>query len=539
MLIVCRVQYSKTGESILKALKRLKCPFPLQSHQIQGLDVANIFPVVQWLVKKVIETREEHEAAIRRLATLNYRQALATEEDTLARVEKPSSSYTLTVRTTYRPRRRFRRNVDLSAATSDELKKRVHLTLLEYRGVGGVSAGQSAKGAKGQKTSKNKSEIEERMSALNLHGPTDDDHEESKEDDDALRLMQSVDGDNQRVSSSVIGRMVEMQSDEIRNADNEYQSKVRAREEEAARLDPHAQRVSQLKKQKEAADKRLRNLEKHRAAVAAELAKVQAETGAVVGHNAKLQSDIDAMAATIQAEDASDIVKLRKIMASHEDLQKQREAFKEQCVAELKKWKQLIEQVQSEDTRLDASGFSDAQHARDAAYAQERQMAQLLAARNREIAILQRKIDMVPRQIELLQYEKRFAELYDQVAAKLDETRKYYNAYNTLEESRMYLSKELSLLDSIHSTFQNAMASKSGKEKFLDSLGGIIDGVLKNKSKVDVKLEEESGNKLRLEARFNELQEQQRQYYMAVKEFQDECRRNEELMARVESRRQH
>jgi chromosome segregation ATPase len=523
----------------LKALKRLKCPFPLQSHQIQGLDVANIFPVVQWLVKKVIETREEHEAAIRRLATLNYRQALATEEDTLARVEKPSSSYTLTVRTTYRPRRRFRRNVDLSAATSDELKKRVHLTLLEYRGVGGVSAGQSGKGAKGQKASKNKSEIEERMSALNLHGPTDDDHEESKEDDDALRLMQSVDGDNQRVSSSVIGRMVEMQSDEIRNADNEYQSKVRAREEEAARLDPHAQRVSQLKKQKEAADKRLRNLEKHRAAVAAELAKVQAETGAVVGHNAKLQSDIDAMAATIQAEDASDIVKLRKIMASHEDLQKQREAFKEQCVAELKKWKQLIEQVQSEDTRLDASGFSDAQHARDAAYAQERQMAQLLAARNREIAILQRKIDMVPRQIELLQYEKRFAELYDQVAAKLDETRKYYNAYNTLEESRMYLSKELSLLDSIHSTFQNAMASKSGKEKFLDSLGGIIDGVLKNKSKVDVKLEEESGNKLRLEARFNELQEQQRQYYMAVKEFQDECRRNEELMARVESRRQH
>jgi hypothetical protein len=51
--------FSKLGEKIEKALIRMKCPHPLQSFQIRGLDYVSIFPVVQWLVTKVIETREE------------------------------------------------------------------------------------------------------------------------------------------------------------------------------------------------------------------------------------------------------------------------------------------------------------------------------------------------------------------------------------------------------------------------------------------------------------------------------------------------
>jgi hypothetical protein len=31
----------------------MKCPYNLQPFQLQGLDVTNIFPVVQWLIKFV------------------------------------------------------------------------------------------------------------------------------------------------------------------------------------------------------------------------------------------------------------------------------------------------------------------------------------------------------------------------------------------------------------------------------------------------------------------------------------------------------
>ena len=44
-------------EKIVEALPRLKCPLRLEPHQIQGLDHISIFPVVQWLVKKALETR--------------------------------------------------------------------------------------------------------------------------------------------------------------------------------------------------------------------------------------------------------------------------------------------------------------------------------------------------------------------------------------------------------------------------------------------------------------------------------------------------
>ena len=49
---------------------------------------------------------------------------------------------------------------------------------------------------------------------------------------------------------------------------------------------------------------------------------------------------------------------------------------------------------------------------------------QLLAEKNQALALIQRKIDDIPTRTELVQYERRFVELYDQVASKLDETRK-------------------------------------------------------------------------------------------------------------------
>merc|ERR1712185_750003 len=52
-------QKIKIGEGIERALRQMKCRIPLQAHQIQGLDYAAIFPVVQWLVKQAYAFREE------------------------------------------------------------------------------------------------------------------------------------------------------------------------------------------------------------------------------------------------------------------------------------------------------------------------------------------------------------------------------------------------------------------------------------------------------------------------------------------------
>ncbi len=46
-------------ERIVLVLSRMKCSHGIEPHQIQGGDFIHIFPVVQWLVKRVFERRAE------------------------------------------------------------------------------------------------------------------------------------------------------------------------------------------------------------------------------------------------------------------------------------------------------------------------------------------------------------------------------------------------------------------------------------------------------------------------------------------------
>lgn len=48
----------KLSEKVVAALKQMECPMMLAPQQIQGLDYAKIYPVIQWLVKKLMESRD-------------------------------------------------------------------------------------------------------------------------------------------------------------------------------------------------------------------------------------------------------------------------------------------------------------------------------------------------------------------------------------------------------------------------------------------------------------------------------------------------
>lgn len=46
-------------ERIVLVLSRMKCSHAIEPYQIQGGDFIHVFPVVQWLVKRVFERRAE------------------------------------------------------------------------------------------------------------------------------------------------------------------------------------------------------------------------------------------------------------------------------------------------------------------------------------------------------------------------------------------------------------------------------------------------------------------------------------------------
>ncbi|KAF3531755.1 hypothetical protein DY000_02036786 [Brassica cretica] len=100
-----------------------------------------------------------------------------------------------------------------------------------------------------------------------------------------------------------------------------------------------------------------------------------------------------------------------------------------------------------------------------------------LAATLREIVSLKRQIDDVPCQSELLQYERRFSELNVCIQEKLQQTRKLYGTYNALLEIKDLMLKEISLLNSIGSQFQDVIGTPAGRVKSIDSMEGVMKGI--------------------------------------------------------------
>ncbi|KAL5559249.1 hypothetical protein UlMin_035460 [Ulmus minor] len=152
-----------------------------------------------------------------------------------------------------------------------------------------------------------------------------------------------------------------------------------------------------------------------------------------------------------------------------------------------------------------------------------------LAVKLRAILAVKRKLDDVPSQSELVQYERRFSELYAHIQGKHQQTQKYYDTYNALLEIKELMLKETSLLNSISSQFQVAITSTDGRMKLIDSMEGIAKGSQQKLDKVRFGVQEQQKVCDALKERYAEAIAAQRHWYSLLKAFQDECAKNERL----------
>ncbi|KAG0729147.1 Coiled-coil domain-containing protein 93 [Chionoecetes opilio] len=118
-------------ERIVSVVRSMGCPPRLEPHQIQGLDAIHIFPVIQWLVKKALETREEFGDETRKFAVFEFLRHHSDprqqqQQETLRQVGGTLAS----VQASYGPKRRWRRRA--GSCAPDGRGVRVHTTVLEY-----------------------------------------------------------------------------------------------------------------------------------------------------------------------------------------------------------------------------------------------------------------------------------------------------------------------------------------------------------------------------------------------------------------------
>ncbi|PRD29199.1 UNVERIFIED_CONTAM: Coiled-coil domain-containing protein 93 [Trichonephila clavipes] len=501
-------------EKIVAVLPKMKCPHRIEPHQIQGLDFIHIFPVIQWLVKRAIETREETGDYIRAFSISQFHKSYETPEDIAAKIlkEKMAVSYG-EIKEVYRPQRLFRYHAPQKLK---EEEVRVQTTLLEYgKKLGSARITESKEGETSSDTEKSVQKASEEESRIQ----------------NLMKSMSVTNEHESKLTASQVGSIVGLQSGEIQQVASEFAEKQAelASEEMGERglsgIQYHKRTVASLTKQIKEKETKLEEVENINSNLKTAYQDSQSRLNNLQNTYKDIMKEMEVLEEAENDDNKSLLETLRSLVATNETLKKQEQEFRNHCKEELARLKAQIEEVKAS---TDESSSEDQEYREtvEKQYNADKEKLQkirmLLARKNREIATLQRKFDEVPSRAELSQYQKRFVELYNQVAAKHKETKQFYTLYNTLEDSRMYIMKEVDLLNSIQENFTEAMSSSASKGEFLTQLEKIVERILQNKSKVEKKKLDEKRQRDMLNDQLLDLIEKQRLYFKTVKDFKEE-----------------
>ncbi|XP_067300366.1 coiled-coil domain-containing protein 93 isoform X4 [Pseudorasbora parva] len=530
-------------EKIVSVLPRMKCPHRLEPHQIQGLDFIHIFPVVQWLVKKAIETREEMGDYVRSYSITQFQKTHAFPEDEEFALRKERAiSTVVNVCEVYAPQRRYKRQVDADELLDEE--SRVHSTLLEF----GRRYGFSKQSKAGTQAVEQKQVLAQGTQGV-PPGMAQVSEEEDLQAAEELRIKALMTGmaamatEEGKLSASTVGQIVGLQSEEIKQIATEYAEKAeRSVEDRPERFGPaqqHRRQLASLNKQITQKTKELEELQSKQQEARAACDDAKIKLSEATAHTEKLERELSSLEDVESQADSGLLEKLRALVAMNESLKHQEQTFRSHCREEMTRLQQNIEELKLEsgdegDDKKEMNVLIDQQYTTDREKLQKIRL--LMAKRNREIAILQRKIDEVPNRAELTQYQKRFIELYSQVSATHKETKQFFTLYNTLDDKKVYLEKEVNLLNSIHDHFQQAMASSGSKEQFLRQMEQIVEGIKQSRIKMEKKRQENKMRRDQLNDEYLELLDKQRLYFKTVKDFKEECRKNEMLLSKLRAK---
>jgi len=514
------------SEAIVTALRKMACPSPLQPHQIQGgvggSDYAALHPVIVWLVKKFFERREEREAALRAYSTLQFSKnfKLPSESDNFA-----VSAELAKILARNRAVRTYRRR----ETKSESEETRVHSCLLEYGekmgalagGGGGGSSGGDGRGGAGAGGSDDgrfaisdggdislaglssrlasgggadlsgfekklmqaakEAQREEKILAENA----------SREEAELMQQMSQIDGDGDTVgiAGSSLQGIVGLGSSEIGSAAAAYELEL---EESRRLLDSnlgsgklgqaaaYKRQRQHLLKQRDEIDAKAVEVSVATEVMLERLRIIEEEHQSASDYNSKLQGQVVKLTELEgAASQQEELAILKNLVMLNENLRAQEAEFKASCKAQVQEYTARIKALEEADNEGSESNrkLRDIEDMHTKVMAKYNRLRQMLSEMNLEVASNARIIDDIPTRTELIQYERRFVELYQQVAWKLEETRKYYAMYNTLETSLKFIQQEIKLLDSISENFAVAMRSSQGKEEFLRQFDQITRSV--------------------------------------------------------------
>ncbi|CAH2244494.1 jg17968 [Pararge aegeria aegeria] len=445
-------------EKIVKTLPSMKCPFIIEPHQIQGLDFINIFPLIQWLIKYSSEFREAKEDELRKFAVMQYEKDHIFESDrTLYLQSEKLLQNLVVVQNLYKPCRVRKRK---GAFPTNELEQ------YDYEKTLADPSDITTETDRYSEDKENKDTANTKIHYAVLHSELTGDIPKELEEKEKIKYSEDIER---------LTKVIETMETEIDVVRKDHEARIDNAKAKYADVMNNLQNITKkLMKTDDYSDKNVKEVYKS----LKELVRERNELLKLIEHRENEHKKLEELSRT--AKEPETVVEEQPLTPDELKEFQDRE----------KKLKDYISGVRVELGHL-----------------------------NRQVLRYTVAIDEVPGTAELLQYEKRFVELYNQVASKHKETKQYYIFYNTLYEVKLYTSKELSLLNSILDNYDEVMSSARKREEFMTQFESIVEWVNQTVKKVEQKFIHEKEQKAALHAEYSRLMDVQRQYAAALKKL--------------------
>ncbi|KAJ6229431.1 coiled-coil domain-containing protein [Anaeramoeba flamelloides] len=398
-------QKIKMSTSITDALKEMKCPIIISPHQIQGLDTVALFPVVQWLVKKVMEVREEEGDLVRNYAVYNSQKKFDfPDEIEFQNTIMSSIDYVNYSGRRYLPKRRFRQ----SKSRTSNPEQKIRSTLLEF----GRGYGISQNSSDSSKKKNNKDKKSSFDSALEeLEGTKQTENQFQKEQQEVNELMKKLSsleqGQGESVSTSILGNLVGIQGEQISVLATEYEEGTKSLkifdEDQQQRIRENYERqLSKLNEQYQTVSEKLEIMKDERNKLRDQVEIAKKKVSEKTDHKEKLQQEIKKIESIERDEKNRKIIQqLKTLVIMNENLRKQEKEFKANCRIQHNE----LKQKEKELAGLNEGINSEREELIEKTYNQElakwQKLRKILGERMREIGELKHKIDDVPTRVEL------------------------------------------------------------------------------------------------------------------------------------------
>lgn len=328
--------------------------------------------MIQWLVKKSIETRKQMHDYIKSYSTWQFRKF----HDQSNKQEIDAETKQLIDSDLFKhPKRRFRH------PARDEIldeEKRVKTTLLEY---GYNIAGQF----------------------VDNQGIAGGDSSEKNQDEKELENLLKIEQSTNRISAALVGTIVESQSDEIQKLTREFSKNL------VNQVERPDHKELLLRKKIELAKKELTASQQRDEETNNKIETIKEQIDLIREKQTSIKSEFEQID---EIKNEKEIEEKKNLSHILESLKRQKSEFKAHCREEKMRLEKEIEEMMKQSDNEDDEGEIEIELT--AQRDKNSKVKLQLGLKSKEIAKLQRRLDDIPSRAELSQYQKRFIELYNQ-----------------------------------------------------------------------------------------------------------------------------